>query len=75
MEQQISYILAGSELVDEYQESDYMSAVKNINNGEGVLIEYDHSRPIGILLDELDGNMGFCEITKDEAEAIKSHLE
>jgi hypothetical protein len=74
MTQKISYVLVGSLLVEDYMEGDYMTAVKAIDNGDGVLIVYDHDEPLSTLLEQIDGWGNPIEITKEEAEAIKSHL-
>lgn len=73
-DQNISYFLAGSKLVEDYLEGDYMSAVKNIEDGTGALIEYDHSEPLMELLNNVDGWNNVIDITPEEAQAIKSHL-
>ncbi len=75
MEQKISYILAGSELVETYENEELIDVAHYINENGGDIIEYDHSKPLFRLLDGIRGQSDFCLITKEEYDTIKSHLE
>jgi hypothetical protein len=75
MEQKISYILAGSELVETYENEELIDVAHYINENGGHLFEYDHSKPIHKLLNDLSGWRDFVAITEEEANTIKSHLE
>lgn len=74
-DQDISYILVGEELVDDFVDGDAHCAAQHLkNDGTGELIEYDRSEPLYKLLNAIAGYWDFIEITPEEARIIKSHL-